>query len=135
LPQGGRGIDAFIGAPDMIGQGHGATFLRERAIELIAAGAPLVAIDPDPANLRARAAYAKAGFVETRIAPTPAGELRSLPFRGGSIAKRSGWGPTHLAGLMQTLPGRALLRMRVHPPLKGRKRLHLRSCFALDVAS
>jgi aminoglycoside 6'-N-acetyltransferase len=81
LPQGARGIDAFIGVPDMIGQGHGAAFLRARAMQLIAAGASLVAIDPDASNTRARRAYARAGFVETRMAPTPAGPLVVMLFQ------------------------------------------------------
>jgi aminoglycoside 6'-N-acetyltransferase len=75
LPEGARGIDAFIGVPDMIGRGHGAAFLRERATELIAAGAPCIAIDPDAANLRARAAYAKAGFVGDTIVATADGPV------------------------------------------------------------
>ena len=77
-----RGIDAFIGVPEMIGQGHGAAFLRARALELVAAGAPCVAIDPDASNTRARRAYAKAGFVETRMAQTPAGEVAVMVFGG-----------------------------------------------------
>lgn len=80
LPQGARGIDAFIGVHEMIGRGHGAAFLRERAGQLVSEGAPLVAIDPDVTNLRARAAYAKAGFVETRIAPTPEGDVAVMLF-------------------------------------------------------
>ena len=28
LPAGARAIDAFVGEPDMIGRGHGSTFLR-----------------------------------------------------------------------------------------------------------
>jgi len=71
----------------MIGQGHGAAFLRERASKLIAAGAPLVAIDPDAANLRARRAYAKAGFVETRVAPTPAGDVAVMVFKTSPRSK------------------------------------------------
>jgi aminoglycoside 6'-N-acetyltransferase len=84
LPEGARGIDAFIGVPGMIGRGHGAAFLRERATELIAAGAPLVAIDPDAANLRARRAYAKAGFVETLLIATPAGPVVVMVFQGAN---------------------------------------------------
>ena len=83
LPEGARGVDAFIGVPEMIGQGHGAAFLRQRAGQLIAAGTPLVAIDPDAANLRARAAYAKAGFVETRLAATDAGDVAVMVFARG----------------------------------------------------
>src|SRR5690606_37308061 len=47
LPQGARAIDAFVGEPDMIGQGHGRAFLRLLAQSLIDAGAPLAGIDPD----------------------------------------------------------------------------------------
>jgi aminoglycoside 6'-N-acetyltransferase len=73
LPMGVRAIDSFIGLPSMIGCGHGAAYLRLLADRLSAEGAPVVAIDPDASNLRARHAYAKAGFVgETPIA-TPNG--------------------------------------------------------------
>jgi aminoglycoside 6'-N-acetyltransferase len=83
LPEAARGIDAFIGVPDMIGRGHGAAFLRERAAQLIAAGAPVVAIDPDAANLRARAAYAKAGFIGDTILATAGGPVVVMVFGGG----------------------------------------------------
>ena len=62
LPAGSRAIDAFIGEPGMISQGHGSAFLRLLAERLTAEGAPVVAIDPDVENLRARRAYEKAGF-------------------------------------------------------------------------
>ena len=84
LPQGARGIDAFIGVCEMIGQRHGEAFLRKRAMQLVSAGASIVAIDPEVANLRARRAYAKAGFVETRIAPTPDGDVAVMVFTGAS---------------------------------------------------
>jgi aminoglycoside 6'-N-acetyltransferase len=64
LPEGAVGVDAFIGVPEMVGCGHGGRFLREFAEMLIAEGAPVVAIDPDLGNYRARRAYARAGFVE-----------------------------------------------------------------------
>lgn len=67
LPTGARAIDAFIGEPAMIGRGHGAAFLRLLAQQLINEGVPVVAIDPDARNGRARRAYAKAGFVEQTI--------------------------------------------------------------------
>jgi aminoglycoside 6'-N-acetyltransferase len=82
LPANARGIDAFIGVPAMIGQGHGAAFLRERAMQLVAAGAPCVAIDPDAANLRARRAYAKAGFSGDTIVATAAGPVVVMIFQG-----------------------------------------------------
>ena len=68
LPRGTRAIDTFIGEPDMVGRGHGSRYLRLRAGQLLAAGAPLIAIDPDADNVRAQHAYAKAGFrVEARV--------------------------------------------------------------------
>ncbi len=63
LPKGTRCIDAFIGVPDMMGCGHGKMFLRLLAQMLIERGAPMVAIDPDPENVRARKSYEAAGFI------------------------------------------------------------------------
>ncbi|MEO1425077.1 MAG: GNAT family N-acetyltransferase [Pseudomonadota bacterium] len=57
-----RGIDQFIGEPGMLGKGHGSAFIATRVRALFAAGAPLVATDPDPDNARAIASYKKAGF-------------------------------------------------------------------------
>ena len=62
LPTGTRSIDSFIGKPDMISKGHGSAFLKVLAEQLRADGAPVVAIDPDASNLRARRAYEKAGL-------------------------------------------------------------------------
>ena len=73
LPTGSRAIDAFVGVPDMLGQGHGAIFLRRLAQQLLAEGAPVVAIDPDVENLRARRAYARAGFVGETVVQTGEG--------------------------------------------------------------
>jgi aminoglycoside 6'-N-acetyltransferase len=81
LPQGSRAIDAFIGEPDMIGRGHGSAFLRLLAERLIGEGAPCVAIDPDAANLRARRAYARAGFAEEAAVETPEGPAMLMAFR------------------------------------------------------
>lgn len=63
LPPGSRGIDQFIGEPDMIGCGHGSAFIRAHTDVLLAAGAPAIGTDPHPSNLRAIRAYEKAGFV------------------------------------------------------------------------
>lgn len=63
LPRGARGIDQFIGEPDMIGRGHGSAFVRAHVDNLLAQGAPAVRTDPHPSNARAIRAYAKAGFV------------------------------------------------------------------------
>ena len=70
LPDGAEAIDAFIGEPDMLGRGHGSAFLRAFAEMLIAEGAPVVAIDPDVDNHRARCAYARAGFVGNDVVET-----------------------------------------------------------------
>jgi aminoglycoside 6'-N-acetyltransferase len=75
LPPGARAVDAFIGEPDMLGRGHGSKFLRELAEELVAGGAPLVAIDPDEDNARARKAYANAGFRGERVVETESGPV------------------------------------------------------------
>jgi aminoglycoside 6'-N-acetyltransferase len=64
----------------MIGRGHGAAFLQLLALRLLAAGAPLVAIDPDAENLRARKAYRKAGFHEQAIAATEEGQVAVMTF-------------------------------------------------------
>jgi aminoglycoside 6'-N-acetyltransferase len=89
LPKGSRAIDSFIGLPSMIGRGHGQAYLRLLAERLCAEGAPLVAIDPAERNLRARRAYAKAGFrVEARVVTEagPAMLMRYEPRRATSGA-------------------------------------------------
>jgi aminoglycoside 6'-N-acetyltransferase len=68
LPPGSRGIDQFIGEPEMLNRGHGSGFVRAYVDRLLAAGAPAVGTDPDPANARAIRAYAKAGFETLREA-------------------------------------------------------------------
>jgi aminoglycoside 6'-N-acetyltransferase len=72
-PAGTRGIDQFIGEPDMIGRGHGAALIRAFCDRLLSAGAPRVLTDPDPANRRAVRAYEKAGFRPHGEVDTPDG--------------------------------------------------------------
>ena len=72
-PAATRGIDQFIGEPDMIGRGHGSSFIRQFVDELLASGVPRVVTDPDPGNGRAVRAYAKAGFQSERVVDTPDG--------------------------------------------------------------
>jgi aminoglycoside 6'-N-acetyltransferase len=72
-PQGTRGIDLFIGEPDMIGCGHGSALIRGFVDELLASGLPRIVTDPDPANGRAVRAYEKAGFEKGRMVDTPDG--------------------------------------------------------------
>jgi aminoglycoside 6'-N-acetyltransferase len=70
LPEGSRGIDQFIGEPDMIGLGHGSTLVRSHVDWLLERGAPAVGVDPDPDNARAIRAYEKAGFKRGDIMDT-----------------------------------------------------------------
>ena len=62
LPGGSRGIDQYIGEPDMLDRGHGSAFVRQHVERLFAQGAPAVGTDPHPDNARAIRAYQKAGF-------------------------------------------------------------------------
>jgi aminoglycoside 6'-N-acetyltransferase len=72
-PSATRGIDQFIGKPDMIGCGHGSGFIRQFVDALLGQGIPRVVTDPDPDNVRAVRAYAKAGFRSERLVDTPDG--------------------------------------------------------------
>ena len=72
-PPNTRGIDQFIGRPEMIGRGHGTRFIGQFVDRLLASGIPRVVTDPDPGNGRAVRAYARAGFQSERIVDTPDG--------------------------------------------------------------
>ena len=72
-PLGTRGMDQFIGEPDMIDRGHGSALIRNFLERLIRSGTPRVVTDPDPANLRAVRAYEKAGFESVGLVDTPDG--------------------------------------------------------------
>ena len=61
-PAGARGVDQYLGEPDLLGQGHGSAFLDAFCRRLFAQGVPRVLIDPSPDNARAIRAYEKAGF-------------------------------------------------------------------------
>jgi aminoglycoside 6'-N-acetyltransferase len=73
-PLGTRGIDQFIGEPELLGQGHGAAFIRLFVESLLKAGVPRVVTDPNPRNSRAIRAYAKVGFKEIDRRVTISGE-------------------------------------------------------------
>ncbi len=62
LPEASRGIDQYIGDPEMIDVGHGSAFIADRMQALFDKGAPLIATDPHPDNARAIAVYKKLGF-------------------------------------------------------------------------
>ena len=72
-PPSTRGIDLFIGEPDMIGRGHGSALIRYFVDDRLQGGAPRIVTDPDPANHRAIRAYEKAGFAKDRLVDTPDG--------------------------------------------------------------
>jgi aminoglycoside 6'-N-acetyltransferase len=59
----------------MLGCGHGSKFLRLLAEQLLAGGAPLVAIDPAEDNAHARKAYANAGFRGEQVVETESGPV------------------------------------------------------------
>lgn len=90
LPVGSRAIDTFLGDPTFLGQGHAARYLRARARALLDAGIPVVGVDPDPANLRAIAAYEKAGFAGERVVPCEDGDpVRVMTFQAGKAPGRT----------------------------------------------
>jgi len=95
LPPGSRGIDQYIGEPDMLGRGHGSAFVAAHCRRLFAAGAPAIGADPHPDNLRARRAYEKAGFVvasgsiETRWGRAVLMECRPSDRAGSGEAHRA----------------------------------------------
>ena len=72
-PAGTRGLDQFIGDPEMMGRGHGSAFIRAFSDELLSNGVPRVVVDPNPTNARAIRAYEKAGFARHREVDTPDG--------------------------------------------------------------
>jgi aminoglycoside 6'-N-acetyltransferase len=72
-PAGTRGIDLFIGEPDMIERGHGSGLIRAFVDDRLAQGLPRMVTDPDPENPRAIRAYEKAGFEKVRLVDTPDG--------------------------------------------------------------
>lgn len=66
LPMGSRGMDLFIGEPDLLDRGHGAAMLRQHVDRMFADGVPAAGVDPHPDNAAARRAFEKAGFVFRR---------------------------------------------------------------------
>ncbi|MBT8412116.1 MAG: GNAT family N-acetyltransferase [Octadecabacter sp.] len=72
-PEAARAVDTFLGGPAFLGQGHGAGYIAARIRELRRTY-PVIVTDPDPANTRAIAAYARAGFRRHQITPCEDGD-------------------------------------------------------------
>lgn len=72
-PVGTRGIDQFIGKPEMTGIGHGSALTRLFVERLLSNEAPRVVTDPSPMNARAIRVYEKAGFSRYKTVNTPDG--------------------------------------------------------------
>ena len=88
FPEGTRGMDTFIGDPACLGQGHAARYLRQRAAELIAAGAPAVVTDPAPENTRSVRAWRAAGFEGDTVVPCEDGSaVLLLSFEGRHLPR------------------------------------------------
>jgi aminoglycoside 6'-N-acetyltransferase len=86
-PPATRGIDQFIGEPDMIGRGHGSGFIRQFVDGLLRSGTIRVVTDPDPANARAVRAYEKAGFKRDRMVDTPDGPALLMARNGCDLSR------------------------------------------------
>lgn len=71
---GARAVDTFLGDPAYLGRGHAPRYLRQRTLELLAAGATEVLIDPSPDNERAVRAYRRAGFRDLGQRPCEDGD-------------------------------------------------------------
>ena len=72
-PEDARAIDTFLGDPAFLGKGHGSGYIAARIADLRCSYRVIVT-DPDPANTRAIAAYARAGFRRHRITPCEDGD-------------------------------------------------------------
>jgi aminoglycoside 6'-N-acetyltransferase len=70
------GVDQLIGEADLIGRGHGSSFVRQFCDQLFAGGeVTAVTTGPDQANARAIRAYEKAGFLPVERQVTPWGNV------------------------------------------------------------
>ena len=78
LPKGSRGLDTFIGRPDMIGTGHGTAYIQLHVDKLFKNGAPAIGIDPDPKNAKAIRAYEKVGFQRHNIVESKWGTFLTM---------------------------------------------------------
>ncbi len=89
-PAGARGMDTMIGDPAFLGHGHAPRYLRQRAEQLVAAGASLVVADPEVGNPRAVRAWRAAGFEGDRVVRGEGGRaVAILTFAARSRARPS----------------------------------------------
>jgi len=67
------GVDLFIGAPALVGRGHGAALLRRYLLDVAfpKLGLDVCVIGPSVTNVAAIRAYEKAGFTRLREAVVP----------------------------------------------------------------
>lgn len=72
-PRDARAIDTFLGDPAYLGRGFGAGYIAARLSQL-RRDCPVILTDPDPANHRAIAAYARAGFRPLKTVPGEDGD-------------------------------------------------------------
>jgi aminoglycoside 6'-N-acetyltransferase len=86
-PQGTRGIDLFIAAPERIGRGQGPLAIRAFCDLMFQRGVPRVVTDPAPANARAIRAYEKAGFRRQRLVDTPDGPALLMCCEPGDLPR------------------------------------------------
>lgn len=70
-PPGTLGLDLSIGEADLIGIGHGSTFIRAFVDRAFARGVPRLITDPHPDNAASIRAFEKAGFVRSWVRDLP----------------------------------------------------------------
>ena len=63
IPQPSRGMDLYIGEPDLVGSGHGSALVSQHVDHLFSQGIRAVGIDPHPDNAAAQRAFQKVGFI------------------------------------------------------------------------
>ena len=122
LPGGARGIDQFIGEPDMIDRGHGSALIRAFIDGLLEAGTPRVVTDPDPANARA-----DQGLRKGRLPQRPPGRHTRWPRASDGAQRMSDFSPREIVSeLDRFIVGQADAKRAVAIALRNRwRRLQL----------
>lgn len=80
MPEGTIGVDISIADPGRLSGGIGSRVLHAFAMRLWEEGHREIIIDPDPANRRAVAAYAKAGFTTLEALAGKTGDYHIMKF-------------------------------------------------------